>query len=209
MVDTDEDDWRSDSLSSSDFARFYPAQVGDTEDLEQYKEGGLHPTHLGDLYDNGRYRIVHKLGAGGYSTVWLAHDSVSSGWVALKIVVAEKSPAFEEKAIMCRSLTSDLIDTVFVTFKRYFHIEGPNGRHLCLVQPLLGPSTYVASQFFESRMRPYLARRVTRQITKAIGDLHSRGLCHGGMCTYDIRPAGCADLWKISHRATWFFESKV
>jgi hypothetical protein len=53
--------------------RFLLPQLGgaDTEDVERYQRGGFHPVHLGDVYDE-RYRVVHKLGAGGFSTVWLA-----------------------------------------------------------------------------------------------------------------------------------------
>lgn len=42
--------------------------LDDVEDLERYVAGGYHPTHLGDEFSEGRYRIVHKLGFGGYST---------------------------------------------------------------------------------------------------------------------------------------------
>lgn len=69
MTDFADDDTDGDSLCSDDSLRFLPAQVGDTEELEMYRKGGFHPVHLGDLYDEGRYRIVHKLGAGGFSTV--------------------------------------------------------------------------------------------------------------------------------------------
>lgn len=46
----------------------------DAEPLKQYRKGGYHPTHLGDVLKAGRYRIIHKLGWGGYATVWLARD---------------------------------------------------------------------------------------------------------------------------------------
>ncbi len=46
----------------------------DAEPLARYRKGGYHPTHLGDMLNNGRYNIVHKLGWGGYATVWLARD---------------------------------------------------------------------------------------------------------------------------------------
>ncbi len=42
--------------------------VDGVEDLETYVPGGFHPTHLGDELSDGRYRIIHKLGFGGYST---------------------------------------------------------------------------------------------------------------------------------------------
>ena len=42
---------------------------------ESYHPGGLHPLHFGDVL-NSHYEIIRKLGDGGFSTVWLALDSV-------------------------------------------------------------------------------------------------------------------------------------
>ena len=42
--------------------------LDDDENLEGYVDGGYHPTHLGDELWEGRYRIVHKLCFGSYST---------------------------------------------------------------------------------------------------------------------------------------------
>lgn len=44
------------------------------EPLHRYRAGGYHPVHLGDELKENRYRIIHKLGWGAYSTVWLAMD---------------------------------------------------------------------------------------------------------------------------------------
>jgi hypothetical protein len=46
----------------------------DAEPLHRYRTGGYHPICLGDILKDGRYRILHKLGRGGYSTVWAARD---------------------------------------------------------------------------------------------------------------------------------------
>lgn len=48
------------------------------ESLSKYQPGGNHPVHLGDTFDNGRYKIHHKLGWGGFSTVWLVNDRESA-----------------------------------------------------------------------------------------------------------------------------------
>lgn len=54
---------------------------GKAEEPEMYCAGGLHPIHINELYsscpnapDRRRYRILHKLGYGVFSTVWFAQD---------------------------------------------------------------------------------------------------------------------------------------
>jgi non-specific serine/threonine protein kinase len=42
--------------------------------IESYYPGGYHPVHLGDVFKDGRYKVIRKLGYGGTSTVWLAND---------------------------------------------------------------------------------------------------------------------------------------
>lgn len=42
--------------------------------IEDYRPGGYHPVHLGDVFNDGQYRVIRKLGDGAYSTVWLARD---------------------------------------------------------------------------------------------------------------------------------------
>jgi hypothetical protein len=67
---------------------FQYVYMEDVESPERYHPGGYHPVAIGDhLHD--RYRIVHKLGHGGYSTVWLARDQTAAKYVAIKIAVAE------------------------------------------------------------------------------------------------------------------------
>lgn len=46
------------------------------EHLEDYDPGGHHPVQLGDaLGENGRYIVVHKLGHGRFSNVWVCRDT--------------------------------------------------------------------------------------------------------------------------------------
>lgn len=44
------------------------------ESIPKYRPGGYHPVTLGDTFKNERYKVYHKLGWGGYSTVWLVKD---------------------------------------------------------------------------------------------------------------------------------------
>lgn len=46
----------------------------DAEPLHRYRVGGYHPLKLGDVLKQDRYKILHKVGWGGYSTTWAARD---------------------------------------------------------------------------------------------------------------------------------------
>jgi serine/threonine-protein kinase SRPK3 len=43
------------------------------EPVEEYKTGGYHPVHLGDVFHE-RYEIIGKWSYGQFSTVWHAWD---------------------------------------------------------------------------------------------------------------------------------------
>lgn len=71
--------------------QFAPAPFDGCEDLGRYREGGFHPVIIGDRFAEDRYEVVHKLGSGGWATVWLAKDSKHDRYVALKILQAQCS----------------------------------------------------------------------------------------------------------------------
>ncbi|TVY87540.1 Serine/threonine-protein kinase [Lachnellula willkommii] len=99
----------------------------DAEDREEYQLGGFHPVHIGDRFGTaGRFRVIHKLGRGGLATIIIADESgdESSG---LRFANKEGLD-FGEAGGEC----------VAVPHEHFWH-DGPNGRHLCLVLPVLGP----------------------------------------------------------------------
>ncbi|KAI0845058.1 kinase-like protein [Daldinia vernicosa] len=173
-----------DSDSDCDSWKYLPFELGECEDLENYEPGGFHPVHLGDVYD-GRYRVVHKLGFGGFSTVWLARETSENRWVALKIVAARESPSYEDRSVIA-SNPNIAGSCLFVTVDRQFWIDGPNGRHLCLVFPVLGPDLSKLSKGIYSRMKPEFAREVSLEAARALVQLHSNGLCHGDFTASNI-----------------------
>jgi hypothetical protein len=52
------------------------SDASEEEDLEDYCKGGYHPVEPGQVYKDGRYTVVRKLGWGHFSTVWLARDNL-------------------------------------------------------------------------------------------------------------------------------------
>ncbi|KAL8707278.1 MAG: hypothetical protein Q9220_007662 [cf. Caloplaca sp. 1 TL-2023] len=155
----------------------------EVEHLESYRNGGYHPTDIGNSYLDGRYRIVHKLGFGTYSTVWLARDNQMHRYVALKIIASDASKTSTESKILRhldRSVTKAR-SSLFTALLDDFYIDGPNGRHLCLV------TEPTRCNVGESKMyRPFVfpldvARAVAAQMILGVKSIHLVGVVHGDL----------------------------
>ncbi|KAI0798326.1 kinase-like domain-containing protein [Xylaria sp. FL0064] len=164
-----------------------PYGVDGIEDLEGYREGGLHPVDILDILD-GRFEVCHKLGSGGISTVWLCYEAARKRWRAIKINAASESSEdsaelrigqfFEEKAVTARQLEMHHI----ILAEETFWIKGPNGKHLCSVLPVLGPTV----QHWRCITLGLSAARINKvcyEITEGLDFLHEHGICHA-----DFRP---------------------
>ncbi|KAF4440362.1 hypothetical protein F53441_12310 [Fusarium austroafricanum] len=153
----------------------------DMESLEEYQEGGYHPVHLGDLLGpSGRYQVIHKLGHGGFGTVWLCRNSLNASYVALKIMVSELYRG-EILDFHLAELDQSVPGAQYIaTPLDHFYIEGPNGVHQCLVFPPLGPQ--VSPDLWMRLVTDPAAalRKFAHQTTQALDFLHKNQICHGG-----------------------------
>ncbi|EAW11290.1 serine/threonine-protein kinase [Aspergillus clavatus NRRL 1] len=159
--------------------------------VEDYRPGGYHPVVLGDIFNNGQYRVIRKLGEGSYSTVWLARDLKNSGYVALKILVSEISGLTTELRIL-RHITeaapAEAARHVTQLLGEFEH-RGPNGVHRCLVFEPMGPSVNTMVEElpqFKPRRRGMkiryplrMAKSVLKQSLQALAFLHENGIAHG------------------------------
>ncbi|KAK4161589.1 kinase-like domain-containing protein [Cladorrhinum sp. PSN259] len=75
---------------------------------------------------------------------------------------------------------------LFAVADRQFWLDGPNGRHLCLVFPVLGPNLAKLSKGIYPRIKPGFAKEVSLQAAQALAHLHSNGLCHGGKLDFTV-----------------------
>ncbi|KAK7913973.1 kinase domain protein [Apiospora marii] len=159
------------------------------EPLALYEPGGYHPVMVDDLLHR-RYRIVDKLGHGGYSTIWLAHDEQTRRYVALKIGISGQMLPRREPSIL-RTLsqsvsssgqetTQELHDasTTLPEILDVFNVRGPNGIHVCYTKTLAQGNLKEASF---SRLFPIeVARLLAGRLALAVSLIHSRGFVHGG-----------------------------
>ena len=165
--------------------RTYRLSTGKAEDVECYVPGGFHPILLGDILKDGRYRIVHKLGFGSFSTVWLARDNFDVKFVCLKISKADAPQSSDEIKIL-RYLAAQGKQhpgSEFVmNMSDEFIIEGPNGSHQCLVTQAAGRRFFQPANVTYKNLGP--ARLLLSQLFQGVDYLHSCSVGHGGNCFY-------------------------
>lgn len=151
------------------------------EDPGKYCPGGLHPIHINDTLSNNRYLILHKLNRGSFSTVWLARDTLTSSYVALKINTASISLNTNESNILAHlaSRPSTHPGREFVmTVKDEFVIDGPNGKNQVFVTDVAGGQLRRTEGV--GCMDLKTPRVLARQLFMAVQYLHECGIVHGG-----------------------------
>ncbi|SCO47792.1 uncharacterized protein FFMR_08843 [Fusarium fujikuroi] len=143
------------------------------EPVEQYEEGLYYPVCIGEVLVD-RYRVEHKLGHGGFSTVWMANDMLSNDNVALKIM--SPGPSGEREYAAQNMIASAVQDTSrLLIYQDTFLLPGASQiYHRVLVFPLLGPSlrTYASSMSTAAR------RSSAKQLLQAIKALHDGQVIH-------------------------------
>ena len=161
--------------------------IEDVERPERYRQGGYHPITIGDRLGD-RYCIVHKLGFGAYSTIWLARDQKTAKYVAIKVTVSTSdSASSHESDILHRLGVAELQakahpgSGIIPTMLDEFSISGPNGVHRCFVtapgmMSLEGAKDTSSFRLFQMPV----ARAIAAQLIQAVVYLHSQAIVHAG-----------------------------
>ncbi|KAJ5824273.1 hypothetical protein N7447_006613 [Penicillium robsamsonii] len=162
----------------------------DAEPLHRYRKGGYHPVTLGECLKAGRYKVLHKLGWGGYSTVWAARDQRDQTYVAVKISVAETEYNGDTRELQTLKVLASHHPRPKHTVHMLddFDLEGPNGSHKCLVYELLGPNVpdIIDANFPNGRLPGNLAKTIVKQCLIGLDSLHQRKIGHGDLHTRNL-----------------------
>ncbi|KAK3949773.1 serine/threonine protein kinase [Pseudoneurospora amorphoporcata] len=167
------------------------------ENPNEYQPGGYHPILLGDRLgpasNPSRFRVFHKLGYCGFGTVWLCQDMDEMRinkrwkWRVLKVMSTKASNLKRGNADlkvmeMFEGVDRELLKQKGVSLPmESFWVEGPNGRHLCLMMEWLGPETTGLARCIGHC--DGMMKDICFQLLEAMEFIHSRGICHG-----DFRP---------------------
>lgn len=133
-----------------------------------------------------RSQVTHEQSAPHFALLTGYRKNI---WVSLKIIVADTCKGSKELQNIQR--ISQLIQNrpgswLLCLSVDYFFHEGPNGKHLCLVNELLGPTLYNVLDYynFEMHDKEYLSQstvlKISKQLLEAVALLHSVGFPHGG-----------------------------
>lgn len=127
----------------------------------------------------GKYKILKKLGSGGFGTVYMAEDTILKSIRALKIphrIKAKKEKLFEESIVQAKLLdhpnivkllTLDIIDSNIIMVMEY--VDGKD------LEKIIDS---------ENRLPVYEALKYFKQILSALEYAHSKKILHR-----DIRPS--------------------
>lgn len=149
-----------------------------------YEPGGYHPVVIDDVLQ-GRYRIVYKLGYGGYSRIWLARDCIAKRYVAVKIEISSLSLLRREleilKALNAHYRPADAERASFpvLVVLDSFDLPGPNGTHPCYtVTPAQGN---LREASFSRLFTIQVARALAAKLASADAFFHAGGFVHWGL----------------------------
>jgi serine/threonine protein kinase len=161
----------------------------EAEPLSKYCDGGFCPIDLGDRIAD-RFTVLHKLGFGGFGTVWLVQDEEErhGRYVALKVVSARWSDKNGLPGVIDRLREFDNgrdkdsgFPSCFVLELEHFFQSSIHGRHLCQVFPVLGPSLSALADIDPPLLLyPRFVKGFSQQLCAAVDTLHALGICHGG-----------------------------
>ena len=150
----------------------------EAEPLLGYLDGKFYPVKIGEKL-NDRYKVEHKLGYGGFATVWMAEDTTATlkpSLVALKIVQPGEIGEHE------RRIQNEIIHSIrdrsrLNLYQDKFYLQGSHGSHLVLVLPLQGPS-FQTVRYKSMTISARLS--VAKQVLEGLKTFHDGGFIHQG-----------------------------
>lgn len=140
---------------------------------------------LGPAGGSHYYTVLHKLGFGGFSTVWLTRCSRDDRYYALKILAADLPETQGKDLTILQGLRDDGFEHPHIVhLHESFEVSGPNGTHTCLVLPALGPSLH--EHPVRKTLAPEVRYQICQQVATGVAALHKKGVCHGDLTPSNI-----------------------
>ncbi|KAK3688963.1 casein kinase 1, epsilon [Podospora appendiculata] len=129
------------------------------------------------IIQNGRYRVDHKIGKGGFGEVWAGFDLKLNEEVAMKLTPIGKGP---DTLRLEADTYKELAGGVGIPRVRWF---GSECEFYVLIQELLGPSLEDLFNYCGRRFSLKTVLLIADQAISRIQYIHSKGVLR-----HDIKP---------------------
>ncbi|KAJ3508173.1 hypothetical protein NMY22_g16699 [Coprinellus aureogranulatus] len=152
-------------------------------DLPAHEGGGYFPGQINGTLDDGRYKIIRKLGYGPRSSTWLVLELTEEEHFAVKIYTLAASPlAGSTELPMVQRASHDLgVETPFL--KKHFWEKTNNGAHLCVLATPTSISIRALVRETRGSLPLGVIQKVVSSVAFTLSRLHQGGIFHG-----DVRP---------------------
>jgi serine/threonine-protein kinase SRPK3 len=152
------------------------------ERQKEYRAGGYHPVYVGELYNN-RYRVVHKLGWGYFSTVWLVWDYEAGRFQAMKVQKSAqhyRDAAYDEIKLLTQIMGADpTSEHCCARMTDSFEHFGPHGTHVVMVFDVLGENLLKLMERYEYKGIPIpIVKAIAKQTLIGLRHIHSIDIIH-------------------------------
>ena len=159
--------------------------VTDSSDVDYSKNGD---ELNGDVINN-QYLLLHKIGYGSFSSVWLTYDISDDKFYALKI----QTPGDYEEGMQELKIY-DMIDKIcknnkniqsLMTLKQSFILERDEDKYVCMVMELMAGSLYdvIKTEKYNNGLPEESVKLVETQLMNALKALHNFDIMHT-----DVKP---------------------
>lgn len=169
--------------SDSDYDSGSDGMDSEDESQKDYRRGGYHPVKIGEVYKQ-RYVIEKKLGFGYFSTVWLASDNQAAVGDPHKLVAIK----FQKSANHYREAAEDEIKILsqihgqssplkefVVRLLDKFAIQGPNGKHICMVFEVMWKDLlFLMKKFGHHGLPVSLVKMISYQVLSGLELIHGK-----------------------------------
>ncbi|HEY6594688.1 MAG TPA: protein kinase [Asanoa sp.] len=135
---------------------------------------------------DGRYRLEERLGAGGMSVVWRAHDQVLERPVAVKVLAGSHvtDPAARERIRLEAQAAARLWHPHVTNVYDYGESTGDDGACVPYVVMELLPGRTLAQRLADGPLPPRAALRILSEVAAALAAAHAQDLVHR-----DVKPS--------------------
>lgn len=144
---------------------------------------GYFAAYPGLTLNNGRWRVIRKIGWGPRSSAWLVDDTTRDDNV--EVVKIFTCQATKEKSAQKELDTYNLLGDASMNLpclRENFFEQSEKGEHLCLIFHVL--SGVSVEQYRQGGALPlHNVKQVVSQILEPLTTLHENNVVHGGMFT--------------------------